>query len=124
MKIMVSGPITSWQIDGETMEIVTDFIFMGSKITADGDCSHEIKRHLLLGRKVMTNLESIFKSRDITLPTKVHLVKAMVFPLVMYRCESWTVKKAEHRRIDAFELWCGEDSCESLGPQGDPTSPL
>ena len=102
-KIMASGPITSWQIDGET---VSDFIFWGSNITADGDCSHEIKRRLLLGRKVMTNLDSIFKSRDITLPTKVCLVKAMVFPLVMYRCESWTVKKAEHLRIDAFELWC------------------
>ena len=105
-KIMASGPVTSWQIDGETMETVTDFIFLGSKITADGDCSHEIKRCLLLGRKVMTNLDSIFKSRDITLPTKVCLVKAMVFPLVMYGCESWTVKKAERRRIDAFELWC------------------
>ena len=102
-KIMASGPITSWQIDGET---VSDFIFLGSKITADGDCSHEIKRRLLLGRKVMTNLDSIFKSRDITLPTKVRLVKAMVFPVVMYGCESWTAKKAEHRRIDAFELWC------------------
>ena len=95
-KIMASGPITSWQIDGETVEIVSDFIFVGSKITADGDCSHEIKRHLVLGRKVMTNLDSIFKSRDITLPTKVHLVKAMVFPVVMYRCESWTIKKAEY----------------------------
>ncbi len=105
-KIMASGPITSWQIDGETVETVADFIFLGSKITADGDCSHEIKRRLLLGRKVMTNLDSIFKSRDITLPTKVHLVKAMVFPVVMYGCESWTMKKAEHRRIDAFELWC------------------
>ena len=103
---MASGPITSWQIDGETMETVTDFIFLGSKITADGDCSHEIKRHLLLGRKAMTNLDSIIKSRDITLPTKVHLVKAMVFPVVMYACESWTIKKAEHQRIDAFELWC------------------
>jgi len=103
---MESGPITSWQLDGEIMEIVTDFIFLGSKITADGDCSHEIKRHLLLQRKVMTNLDSILKSRDITLPTKVHLVKAMVFPVVMYGCESWTVKKAERRRIDAFELWC------------------
>ena len=103
---MVSVPITSWQIDGETMETVRDFIFLGSKITADGDCSHEIKRHLLLGRKVMTNLDSIFKSRDITLPTKVPLVKAMVFPVVMYGCESWTVKKAERQRIDAFELWC------------------
>ena len=105
-KIMASGPITSWEIDGETVETVSDFIFGGSKITADGDCSHEIKRRLLLGRKVMTNLDSIFKSRDITLPTKVHLVKAMVFPVVMYGCESWTVKKAECRRIDAFELWC------------------
>ena len=102
-KIMAYGPITSWQIDGET---VTHFIFGGSKIAADGDCSHEIKRHLLLGRKVMTNLDSIFKSRDITLPTKVLSVKAMVFPVVMYGCETWTVKKAEHRRIDAFELWC------------------
>ena len=102
---MASGSITSWQIDGETVEIVADFIFLGSKITADGDCSHEIKRHLLLGRKVMTNLDSILKSRDITLLTKVHLVKAMVFPVVMHRCESWTVKKADHRRIDAFELW-------------------
>ena len=106
MKIMASGPITSWQIDGETVETVSDFIFLGSKITADGDCSHEIKRRLLLGRKVMTNLDSILKSRDITLPTKVHLVKAMVFPVVMYGCESWTAKKAERRRIDAFELWC------------------
>ena len=105
-KIMASGPITSWQIDGATVETVSDFIFWGSKITADGDCSHEIKRRLLLGRKVMINLDSIFKSRDITLPTKVRLVKAMVFPMVMYRCESWTVKKAERRRIDAFELWC------------------
>ena len=105
MKIMASGPITSWEIDGETMETVTDFILGGSKITADGDCTHEIKRHFLLGRKVMTNLDSILKSRDITLPTKVRLVKAMVFPVVMYGCESWTVKKAECRRIDAFELW-------------------
>ena len=105
-KIMASGPITSWQIDGETVETVSDFIFWGSKITADGDFSHEIKRCLLLGRKVMTNLDSIFKSRDITLPTKVRLVKAMVFPVVMYGCKSWTVKKAECRRIDAFELWC------------------
>ena len=104
MKIMASGPTTSWEIDGETVETVSDFIFMGSKITADGDCSHEIKRRLLLGRKVMTNLDSIFKSRDSTLPTKVHLVKAMVFPVVMYGCKSWTVKKAECRRIDAFEL--------------------
>ena len=102
MKIMASGPITSWEIDVET---VSDFIFRGSKITADGDCSHEIKGHLFLGRKVMTNLDSIFKSRDITLPTKVHLVKAMVFPVVTYRCESWTMKKAERQRIDAFELW-------------------
>ena len=106
MKIMASVPITSWQIDGETMETVRDFIFLGSKITADGDCSHEIKRCSLLGRKVMTNLDSILKGRDITLPIKVHLVKAMVFPVVMYRCESWTIKKAEHWRIDAFELWC------------------
>ena len=105
-KIMVSGPITSWEIDGETVETVSDFIFGSSKITADGDCSHEIKRRLLLGRKVMTNLDSILKSRDITLPTKVHLVKAMVFPVVMYGCESWTVKNAEHRRINAFELCC------------------
>ena len=101
-----SGPITSWEIDGETVEAVTDFLFLGSKITADGDCSHEIKMHLLLGRKVMTNLDSILKSKDITLPTKVHLVKAMVFPVVTYGCESWTVKKAERQRIDAFELWC------------------
>ena len=105
-KIMASGPITSWQIDGETMETVTDFIFLGSKITADSDCTHEIQRRVLLGRKVMINLDSIFKSRDITLPTKVRLVKAMVFPVVMYGCESWPVKKAEHQRIDAFELWC------------------
>ena len=105
-KIMVSGPITSWQIDRETMETVTDFIFLGSKITVEGDCSHEIKRYLLLGRKAMTNLYSILISRDIALPTKVYLVKAMVFPVVMYGCESWTVKKAERRRIDAFELWC------------------
>ena len=106
MKIMVSNPIISWQIDGETMETVIDFIFLGSKITADSDYSHEIKRHLLLGREAMTKLDSILKSRDNTLLTKVHLVKAMVFPVVMYRCESWTIKKAEHRRIDAFELWC------------------
>ena len=104
-KIMASGPITSWQIDGETVKIVADFIFLGSEITSDGDCNHEIKRCLLLRRKVMTNLDSIFKSRDITL-SKVRLVKAMVFPVVMYGCETWTVKKAEHRRIDAFELWC------------------
>ena len=105
-KIMASGPITSWQIDGETMETVIDFIFLGSKITADGDCSHEIKRRFLLGRKVITNLDNILKSRDNTLPAKVHLVKAMVFPVVMHGCKSWTVKKAERRRIDAFELWC------------------
>ena len=103
---MTSGPIISWQIDGETMEMVKDVIFLGSKITADGDCSHEIKRCLLLGRKAMTNLDSMLKNRDITLPTKVHLVKAMVFSVVMYGCESWTVKKAECRRIDAFEMWC------------------
>ena len=113
MKIMASGPLTSWEIDEETVETVSDFIFGGSKITADGDCSHEIKRRLLLGRKVMTHLDSIFKSRDITLPTKICLVKAMVFPVVMYGCESWTMKKAESQRIDAFEL----------GLQGDPTSP-
>ena len=106
MKIMASGPITSWEIDGEIVETVSDFIFGGSKITADGDCSHEIKRRLLLARKVMTNLDSILKSWDITWPTKVHLVKAIVFPVVMYGCESWTVKKAERQRIDAFELWC------------------
>ena len=106
MKIVSSGPITSWQIDGETMETVADFILGGSKITVDGDCSHEIKRHLFLGRKVMPCLDSILKIRDITLPTKVHLVKAMVFPVLMCGCESWTIKKAEHRRIDAFELWC------------------
>ena len=105
-KIMVSGPITSWQIDGEIMETMRDFIFRGSKLTADGDCSHKIKRCLLLGRKAMANLDSILKSRDITLSTKVHLVKAMVFPVVRYGCESWTIKKAERRRTDAFELWC------------------
>src|SRR5574340_1299348 len=105
-KIMASGPITLWEIDGETVETVADFIFLGSKITTDGDCSHEIKRRLLLGRKIMTNPDSIFKSTDITLPTKVRLVKAMDFPVVMYGCEIWTVKKAERRRIDAFELWC------------------
>ena len=121
---MASGPITSWQIDGETMETVTDFIFQGFKITADGDCSDEIKRCLLLGRKVMTNVDSILKSRDITLPTKVHLVKAMVFPVVMYGCESWTAKKAEHRRIDAFELFCWRRRLRVLGLQGDPTSPF
>ena len=103
---MASGPITSWEIDEETMETVRNFIFGGSEITADGDCSQEIKRHLLLGRKVMTSLDSILKGRDITLPTKVRLVKALVFPVVMYGCESWTIKKAEHRRMDAFELWC------------------
>ena len=103
---MACGPITSWEIDGETVETVSDFIFGASKITADGDCSHEIERRLLLGRKVMTNLDSILKGRDNTLPTKVHLVKAMIFPVVMYRCESWTIEKAEHRRIEAFELWC------------------
>ena len=105
-EIMASGPITSWQINGETMETVRDFIFLGSKITADGDCSHEIKRCLLLGRKAVTNLDSILKSRDIALLTKVHLVKAMIFLIIRYRCERWTIKKAEHRRIDAFELWC------------------
>ena len=105
-KIMAYSPVASWQIDGETMETVTDFIFLGSKITADGDCRHEIKRRLLLGRKVMTNLDSTLKSRDVTLPAKVHLVKAMVFPVLMYECENLTVKKAEQQRIDAFELWC------------------
>ena len=110
IKIMASGPITSWDIDGETVATVSDFIFLGSKITADGDCSYEIKRRLLLGRKVMTNLDSIFKSRDITLPAKFHLVMAMVFPVVINGCESWTVKKAEHRRMDAFDLWYCEDS--------------
>jgi len=105
-KMMASGPITSWQIDGETVETVSDFIFLGSKITADGECSHEIKSRLLLGRKFMTNLGSIFNRRDITLPTKVCLVKAMVFPIVMYGCENWIIKKAEHQRIEAFELWC------------------
>ena len=103
---MASGPITSWEIDGETMETVSDYIFWSSKITADGDCSHEIKRRLLLGRKAMTNLDSMLKIRDVTLLTKVHLIKAMVFPVVMYGCESWTIKKPEHRRIDAFKLWC------------------
>ena len=111
-KIVESSPITSWEIDGETVETVADFIFLGCKITADGDCSHEIKRRLLLGREVMTNLDSIFKSRDITLPTNVHLVKAMVFPVVIYECESWTIKKAERWRIDAFELWCLEKTLE------------
>ena len=113
MKIMASSPITSWEIDGETMETVSDFILGGSKITTDGDGNHEIKRRLLLGRKVMTNLDNILKSRDITLPTKVHLVKAMVFPVVMYRCESWTIKKAECQRIDASELWCWRTVFES-----------
>ena len=123
-KIMASGPIILWEIDGETVETVSDFIFLGSKITADGDCNHEIKRHLLLGRKVMANLDSILRSRTIILPTKVHLVKAMVFPVVMYGCESRTVKKAERRRIDAFEnCGVGEDSWESPGLKGDPTSP-
>ena len=123
---MASGPITPWEIDGEIVETVSDFILGGSKITADGDCSHEIKRRLLLGRKVMTILDSIFESRDITLPTKVHLVKAMVFPVVTYGCESWTVKKAECRRIDVFELWCWRRllRVQSLGLQGDPTSPF
>ena len=122
-KIMASSPITSWQIDGETVETVADFIFLGSKITADGDCSHEIKRRLLLGRKVTSNLDSILKSRDITLSTKVHLVKAMVFLVVMYRCESWTIKKAECQRMMLLNCGVGEDSWESLGLQGDPTSP-
>ena len=122
-KIMASGPITSWEINGETVETVSDFILGGSKISADGDCSYEIKRRLLLGRKVMTNLDSLLKSRDITLPTKVHLVKAMVFPVVMYGCESWTIKKAECWKIDALNCGVGEDSWESLGLQGDPTSP-
>ena len=134
-KIMALSPIiTSWEIDGETVETVSDFILGGSKITADGDCSHEIKRHLLLGRKVMTNLDSILKSRDITLPTKIHLVKAMVFPVVIYGCENWTIRKDECQRIDAFELWFWrrfffffflEKILESpLGLQGDPTSPF
>ena len=123
-KIMASSPITSWQIDGETVEAVSDFIFLGSKITADGDCSHEIKRRLLLGRKGMTNLDSVLKSRDITLPTKVHLVKAMVFPVIMYGCESWTVKNAEHRKTDAFEVWCWRSPLDckeikSVNPKGD-----
>ena len=120
---MASGPITSWEIDGKTMETVRDFIFGGSKITADGDCSHEIKRCLLLGRKVMTNLDSILKSRDITLPTKVCLVRAMVFPVVMCGCESWTIKKAERQRMMLLKCGVGEDSWESLGLQRDPTSP-
>ena len=120
MKIMAPGPISSWQIDGETMETVRDFIFLGSKITVDGDCSYEIKRCLFLGRKAMTKQDSILKSRDITLPTKVCLVKAMVFPVVMYGCESWIIKKFEHMLLNCG---VGEDSCESLGLQGDPTSP-
>ena len=121
-KIMANGPSTSWQIDGEIMETVTDFIFLGFKITADGDFSHEIKRCLLLDRKVMTNLDSILKSRDITLPTKVHLVKAMVFPVAMYGRESWTTKKAECQRTDALELWCWRRLLKSLGQQGDQTN--
>ena len=123
MKIMASGPITSWEIDGETVETVSGFIFWGSEITADGDCSHEIKRRLLLGRKVMTNLDSVFKSRDITLSTKVHLVKAFVFPVVMYGFESWTIKKVELRRIDAFQLWCWRRVLSVPWPEGDSTSP-
>ena len=123
-KIMASGATTSWELDGETVEIVSDFVFLGSRITADGDCSHEIKRCLLLGKKVMTNLDSMFKSRDITLSTKVHLVKAMVFPVVMNGCESWTVKNAELRRIYAFELWCWRRLFRVPGLQGDPTSPF
>ena len=123
MKIMACVPTTSWEIDGETVETVSGFVFGSSKITADGDSSHEIKRCLLLGRKVMINLDSILKSKDITLPAKVHLVKAMVFPVVMYGCESWTVKKAECRSIDDFELWCWRRLL-SLGLQGDPTSPF
>ena len=122
-KIIASGPITSWEIDGETVKTVTGFIFLGSKITADGDCSHEIKRRLLLGRKVMTNLDSILETKDITLPTKVCLDKAMVFPVVMYGCDSWTIKRAEHRKIDVLNCVVGEDSWESLGLQGDPSSP-
>ena len=124
---MASGPITSWEIDGETVETVSDFIFLGSKITADGDCSHEIKRRILLERKVMTSLDSILKSSDITLPTKVHIDKAMVFPVVMYRCESWTIKKTEYRRIDAFELWCWRRGLvvrESVGNAGTAAAAL
>ena len=120
--IMASGPITSWEIDGETVETVSDFIFLGSKITADGDCSHEIKTHLLLGRKAMINQDSILKSRDITLPTKVHLVKAVIFPVVMYECDSWIIKKAECQGIDAFELWCWRRLLRVLVLQGDPAS--
>ena len=122
-KTMASGPITSWRIDGETVETLTDFIFWASKITADGDCSHEIKRHLLLVRKVMTNLDSILKSRDITLPTKVHLVTGMVYLVVMYGCESWTIKKAERQKIDAFELWCWRRLLRFPWTERDPTSP-
>ena len=121
--MMASGPITSWQIEGEKVETVTDFIFLGSEITVGGDCSYEVKRCLLLGRKVMTNLNSILKSRDITLSTKVRLVKAMVFSVVMYGCESWIIKKAESQRIDAFELWCWRRLLRVPGPQGDQTSP-
>ena len=121
---MASSPITSCQIDWETIETMTDIIFLASKITADGDCSRKIERSLLLGRKAMTNLDSILKSRDITFPTKAHIVKAMVFPVVMYGCESWIVKKAEHRRIDAFELWCWRRLLRVLGLQGDPPSPF
>ena len=121
-KIMASGPITSWQIDGETVETVSDFIFWGSKITADGDCSHEIKRRLFLGRKTMTNLDSMLKSRDIALLTKVHLVKAMVFPIVMYGCKSWTIKKLSAEKLMLLNCGVGEDSWESLGLQGDPTN--
>ena len=120
---MVSSPITSWQIDGKTVETVTDFILGGSKITADGDCSHEIKRRLLLGGKVMTNLDNILRSRDISLPANVHLVKAVLFPVVMYGCESWTIKKAEHRRIDAFELWCWRRLLRVPWTARDQTSP-
>ena len=122
-KIMASSPITSWQTEGETMETVTDFFFLVSKITADGDCSHEIKRCLFLGRKVITNLDSILKTIGITVPRKVHLFKAMVLPVIIYGCESWTMKKAECQRTDAFELWCWEKTLESHGLQGDPTSP-
>ena len=122
-RILASGLITSWEIDGETVETVTDFIYLGSKITADGDCSPESKRRLLLGRKVVSNLDSILENRDITLPTNVRLVKAMVLPVVMYGCESWTIKKAEHRRIDGFELQCWRRLLRSLGQQGDPPSP-
>ena len=123
MKILAFGPMTLWQIDGETMETVTNLIFLGYNITADGGCNHEIKRHLLLGRKAMINLDSILKSRDVTLPTKFHLVKAIVFLVVMYGCESWTIKKAEHRKIDAFELWYWRRLLRVLGQQRDQTSP-